>query len=67
MSLVSTQDVVRVRVLPEVQKYFKMKTKKIDYKSKKWLKGLKKIRKQNELLSEQSKPDVEKMKIRFNI
>ncbi len=44
-----------------------MKTKKIDYKSKKWLKGLKKIRKQNELLSEQSKPDVEKMKIRFNI
>ena len=44
-----------------------MKTRKIDYKSKKWLKGLEKIRKQNELLSERSKPDAERMKIRFNI
>lgn len=44
-----------------------MKTHKIDYKSKKWLKGLKKIRKQNELMSERSKPDVERMKIKFNI
>jgi hypothetical protein len=41
--------------------------KKINYKSKKWLKGLEKIRKQNELLTEQSKPDIERMKIRFNI
>ena len=44
-----------------------MKTRKIDYKSKKWLKGLEKIRKQNELMSERSKPDTEKMRIRFNI
>ena len=44
-----------------------MKTNKINYKSKKWLKGLEKIRKQNELLSEQSKPDTNKMRLKFNI
>lgn len=44
-----------------------IKTRKIDYKSKKWLKGLEKIRKQNELMYERSNPDTEKMKIRFNI
>jgi hypothetical protein len=44
-----------------------MKTRKIDYKSKKWLKGLEKIRKQNEIMLERSKPDTEKMRIRFNI
>lgn len=44
-----------------------IKTHKINYKSKKWLKGLEKIRKQNEILSEKSKPDTEKMNIRFNI
>jgi len=41
----------------------KIITRKIDYKSKKWLK----IRKQNELMYERSKPDAERMKIRFNI
>jgi hypothetical protein len=45
----------------------KIKTRKTDYKSKKWLKGLEKIRKQNELMYERSKPDAEKMNIRFNI
>lgn len=45
----------------------KIKTRKIDYKSKKWLKGLKKIRKESELLSEQSKPDSDKMRKKFNI
>ena len=45
----------------------KIKTREIDYKSKKWLKGLKKIRKQNELLTEQSRPDVEKMKLKYTI
>jgi hypothetical protein len=44
-----------------------MKTRKIDYKSKKWLKGLEKIRKENELLTEQSKPDTDKMRKRFII
>jgi hypothetical protein len=44
-----------------------MKTRKIDYKSKKWLQGLEKVRKQNELLSEQSKPDTQKMRKRFTI
>jgi len=44
-----------------------IKTRKIDFKSRKWLKGLKKIQKQNELLTEQSKPDTSKMNIRFNI
>jgi hypothetical protein len=44
-----------------------IKTRKINFKSKKFIKGLKKIHKQNELLSEQSKPDIERMKIRFNI
>ena len=45
----------------------KINCKKINYKSKKWLKGLEKIRKKNEILSENSKPDAEKMNIRFNI
>jgi len=44
-----------------------IKTRKIDYKSKKWLKGLEKIRKQNELMLEQSKPDTDKMRKRFTI
>lgn len=44
-----------------------MKTNKINYKSKKWVEDLNKIRKQNELLSESSKPDVDRMKLRFDV
>jgi len=44
-----------------------IKTRKINFKSKKFLKGLEKIRKENELMLEKSKPDPDKMKIRFNI
>lgn len=44
-----------------------IKTRKVNFKSKKFLRGLEKIRKQNELLSEQVRPDVNKLKIRFNI
>lgn len=48
-------------------KIHKINYKKINYKSKKWLKELEKIRKQNEILFEQSKPDTNKMNINFNI
>jgi hypothetical protein len=44
-----------------------IKTRQLNYKSKKFLKGLEKIRKENELLSEKSIPDTNKMRIKFNI
>lgn len=45
----------------------KIKTKKINYKSKSFVKGLKKIKKLCELSQKQSIPDKDKMHTNFNI
>jgi hypothetical protein len=44
-----------------------IKTKAINYNSKSFLRGLKKVNEKNERMTEMSKPDYEKMYRRYNI
>ena len=44
-----------------------MKTRKVDYKSKKFLKGLERIKKLIKISKEQAIPDKDKMRDTFNL